>query len=186
LAALTALQGLKRHSNLTSGNKVLILGGSGGVGSIAIQMAKYYGAFVATTSSGKNAELLKKLGADLIIDYTKENWEEILKDQNYDVIYDTAGGEKHWENAQQVLKEGGVFTTIVGYKASSESKKGIKFIPYLTKENFEDLEEIAKIIQAGKVKATIAEVFSLDKALEAFELSKTHRAVGKIIVNMPM
>jgi len=184
LAGLTAYQALKVHAKATAGNKVLILGGSGGVGSLAIQLAKYFGTFVSTTSSGKNSQLMKELGADLVIDYTKENWGELLKDQNYDIIFDTAGGEKHWEFAQQVLKNGGDFVTIVQHKAQFESSKGIKFIPFLTQENLEHLGELAKIIESGKVKSLIAQTFPLEKALDAFELSKTHRAVGKVVVKL--
>jgi len=184
LAGLTAYQGLRTRSKVTAGNKVLILGGSGGVGSLTVKMEKYFGAFVATTTSGKNTELLKSLGADLVIDYTKENWGEILKGQNYDVVFDTAGGENHWGDAQGVLKDGGDFVTIVQYKAQFESTKGIKFIPFLTQEVLEDLEEISKIAQSGKLKALIAQILSFEKIVDAFELSKSHRAVGKIVIKL--
>jgi len=184
LAGLTAYQGFTLHSQVKPGNKVLVLGGSGGVGTLAVQFAKHFGAFVATTTSSKNAELMKSLGADLIIDYTKENWGEVLKGQDYDVVLEAANGENNWENAQLVLKEGGVFATIVQYKAPSESTKGIKFSFFLTKERAEDLEEIRRIIESGKLKALIAQTFPLEKVVDAFELSKSSRAVGKIVIKM--
>ena len=104
VVALTGYQALVQVGKLHNEQKILILGGSGGTGSFAIQLAKHVcGAFVATTCSSRNIEFVKELGADKIINYREENWAEILQGENYDFIYDCVGGESHWEDAQKVL-----------------------------------------------------------------------------------
>ena len=111
LVGLTAWQALIDIGKLTSGGKVLIHAGSGGVGSFAIQLAKHWGATVATTASARNADLLKQLGADIVIDYKTQRFEEMLSD--YDLVFDTQAGETQ-QRSFSVLKRGGTLVTIAG------------------------------------------------------------------------
>jgi NADPH:quinone reductase-like Zn-dependent oxidoreductase len=112
LAGLTALQALKK-GKIKTGQKVLILGGSGGVGSLAVQIGKAHGAYVAATCSTKNVQWVRDhLGADQVIDYTQQDWVQVLKGQEFDIVFDTVGGG--WNDANMVAKSGSHFVTIVG------------------------------------------------------------------------
>ncbi|RUS16331.1 NADPH:quinone reductase [Endogone sp. FLAS-F59071] len=113
LAGLTAWQALVETANVTEGQRVLIKGGSGGVGSFAIQIAKYFGAEVTTTCSERNIDLVKSLGADRAIDYTKENVTEIFKRNDFDIVFDTVGGPLY-SSASTLMKPTGRFMTVIG------------------------------------------------------------------------
>ena len=119
LAGLTAWQGLFDHGKLKAGEKVLIHAASGGVGSFAVQFAKWKGAYVIGTTSEKNIDFVKSLGADEVIDYKKEKFEERLK--NIDLVFDTLGGEIQ-KKSFHVLKEGGRLITTVRPESTDESK----------------------------------------------------------------
>jgi len=183
LAGLTAWQALFTHGHLKEGETVLIHAGAGGVGIFSIQLAKYVGAHVITTASEKNHELLYSLGADQVIDYKKENFEDILKD--VDLVFDTIGGEVA-ENSYKVLKQKtGRLITIVGEpnhdtaKSHNVSAKGIWLQP-----DGEQLQRMADLMENKKIKSIVGATFPFSKQgiYDAHALSETHHAVGKIVI----
>ncbi|MCG7381631.1 NADP-dependent oxidoreductase [Paenibacillus sp. ACRRY] len=183
LAGLTAWQALFTHGHLKEGETVLIHAGAGGVGMYAIQLAKYAGAHVVTTASEKNHELLHSLGADQVIDYKKEKFEEILKD--IDLVFDTMGGEVA-ENSYKVLKPNtGRLITIVGEpnhdtaKSHNVSAKGIWLQP-----DGHQLQKIADLMEEKKIKSIVGATFPFSRQgiYDAHALSETHHAVGKIVI----
>lgn len=183
LAGLTAWQALFTHGDLKEGETVLIHAGAGGVGIYAIQLAKYAGAHVVTTASEKNHELLYSLGADQVIDYKKENFEEILKD--IDLVFDTMGGEVA-ENSYKVLKPNiGRLITIVGEpnhdmaKSHNVSAKGIWLQP-----DGDQLQRMANLMEQKKIKSIVGATFPFSRQgiYDAHALSETHHAVGKIVI----
>ncbi|MBK8397740.1 MAG: NADP-dependent oxidoreductase [Leptospiraceae bacterium] len=206
LVGLTSWQALFDLGNLQKGQKVLIHAGSGGVGNIAIQLAKNAGAEVATTTSTTNIELVKSLGADVIIDYKKENFWELLKD--YDLVFDTMGGKSR-EDSYKVLKPGGILISISGIPTPDYADKFglnpfIKTLFYLLniknsslakkhKVNYkylfmnasgEQLSKITKLIEDNKVKPLVDKVFPLKDVKEAFSYQQTGRVKGKIIIQI--
>lgn len=183
LAGLTAWQALFTHGHLKEGETVLIHAGAGGVGIFSIQLAKYVGAHVITTASEKNHELLYSLGADQVIDYKKENFEDVLKD--VDLVFDTIGGEVA-ENSYKVLKQKtGRLITIVGEpnhdtaKSHNVSAKGIWLQP-----DGEQLQRMADLMENKKIKSIVGATFPFSKQgiYDAHALSETHHAVGKIVI----
>ncbi|MDQ0656166.1 NADP-dependent oxidoreductase [Paenibacillus sp. W2I17] len=183
LAGLTAWQALFTHGDLKEGETVLIHAGAGGVGIYAIQLAKYAGAHVITTASEKNHELLYSLGADQVIDYKKENFEEILQD--IDLVFDTMGGEVA-ENSYKVLKPNtGRLITIVGEPNHDTAKshnvlaKGIWLQP-----DGDQLQRMADLMEEKKIKSVVGATFPFSRQgiYDAHALSETHHAVGKIVI----
>lgn len=182
LAGLTAWQALVSKGNIKAGDKVLIHAGSGGVGTFAIQIAKHFGAFVATTTSGKNADLVKELGADLVIDYTTEKFEDQLSD--YDLVIDTIGGET-LARSFEVLKQGGTMVSVKGQDNEGRAEKyGVQFEWFFMSPDGEMLTELARLISAGTVKTVIDSTYPMDQAADAFDKLATGRAVGKIVVTV--
>jgi NADPH:quinone reductase-like Zn-dependent oxidoreductase len=184
LAGLTAYQTLVDVGNLDSGEKVLIHAGAGGVGSFAIQIAKNMGAYVATTASTKNVEFLESLGADKVIDYTKDDFSQELKD--YDLVIDTLGGEVQ-ESSFEVLKKGGKLVSIV------EEPEQEKADQYEVEADFhwlipdgQELAVLAQMMEDEKLKPVVGTVFpfSEQSLKDAHELSETHHARGKIVIEM--
>ncbi|WP_017795964.1 NADP-dependent oxidoreductase [Oceanobacillus kimchii] len=184
LAGLTAWQCLIDFSNIKKGDNVLIHAGSGGVGSFAIQFAKHFGAYVATTASDKNESLVKELGADRFINYKEENFHEVLKD--YDIVVDTLGGDI-LEQSFEVLKEGGKLVSIAGNPDEEKAKeKGIKAGFLWLEENGKQLSEIAELLKTGEAKPVIGHTFPFTEQglREAHQLSETHHARGKIVIKI--
>lgn len=181
LAALTAWQALFDKADLKAGQTVLIQGAAGGVGHFAVQFAAAKGAKVFATASAENAEFVKGLGADRVIDYKKEKFEEIAK--NVDVVFEMIGGETA-AKSYQCLKEGGFFVSIVGppdqAKLDERKAKGTAF---LVQPNAKQLTEIAAMIDAGKVKPDVSKTFELKDADKAQEWSKNGGSGrGKIVL----
>ncbi|AVQ98501.1 NADPH:quinone reductase [Oceanobacillus iheyensis] len=184
LAGLTAWQCLVDFGGIKKGDKVLIHAGSGGVGSYAIQFAKHFGAYVATTASGKNESFVKELGADQFINYKDTDFTEVLED--FDIVVDTIGGEIQ-EKSFQVLKEGGKLISIVQQPNEKLAKeKNIKAESIWLRENGEQLEEIAQLLESGEVVSKVGQTFPLTEegVKEAHKLSETHHARGKIVINI--
>jgi NADPH:quinone reductase-like Zn-dependent oxidoreductase len=181
LAALTAWQALFDKADLKAGQTVLIQGAAGGVGHFAVQFAAAKGAKVFATASAENVEFVKGLGADRVIDYKKEKFEEIAK--NVDVVFEMIGGETA-AKSYQCLKEGGFFVSIVGppdqAKLDERKAKGTAF---LVQPNAKQLTEIAAMIDAGKVKPDVSKTFDLKDADKAQEWSKSGGSGrGKIVL----
>ena len=182
LAGLTAWQALVTKGNINRGDKVLIHAGSGGVGTLAIQIAKYFGAEVTTTTSSKNKDLVKSLGADLVIDYTTQSFENELS--NYDLVIDAIGGDTLTKSFK-VLKKGGRLVSIKGQDTENLAKEyGVNFEWFFMSPDGEILTEIASLISQGTIKTVIDSTYSMKQAPEAFELLAKGRAKGKIVITM--
>jgi len=178
LVGITAWEGLITHAKLSAGQKVLIHGGSGGVGTLAIQLAKSKGAFVITTTSSKNEALVKALGADEVIDYKSQAFETLVK--NIDVVFDTIGG-KTQELSWQVLKEGGILVSTVGQPSEALATKfKARGVFFFIGPNAEILDNLAKLVEAGKIRPVIGAEFALADIAKAHALSESGRAIGKI------
>lgn len=183
LAALTAWQSLYEKAKIKKGQRVLIHAGAGGVGHLAIQLAKAKGAYVMATASLRNHEFLKEIGADEVIDYTKENFEEVTS--NIDVVLDSIGGEVSF-NSLKVLNKGGHLVTLLGVSEELEREAKAKKINShhtFVQPNKKQLNEISKLIDEGKLKVHLSKSYKLEKLAEAFDESKTGRVRGKIVIN---
>ncbi len=182
LAGLTAWQGLFDYGQLQQGQKVLIHAASGGVGTFAVQFAKWRGAYVIGTTSAENIDFVKQLGADEIIDYKKEQFEDKLK--NIDLVFDTIGGDTQ-RRSLQVLKDGGRLITTLKPENEEEAKERNIHIEGYTAQSYpEDLEQIAQLIDSGKVKPAISKVMPLEQAAEAQKLSEQGHTRGKIVLQV--
>ena len=182
IAALTAWQSMFALANLSSGQKILITGASGGVGSMAVQLAKTKGAFVIGTASGRNEQFVRDLGADEFVDYTKQNFEEVVKD--VDVVFDTVGGDT-LERAFQTLKKGGFLVTAVEQPSEEKAKQlGVRAARVFCKPNAQQLTEINRLIEEDKLKIHIETVLPLTEVKKAHQLSQSGRTRGKIVLQV--
>ena len=182
LAALTAWQGLFDAGKLTAGQRVLIHGAAGGVGTFAVQFARLKGAHVIGTASKRNHEFLRSLGADEAIDYTTTKFEDAVHD--VDVVLDTITGET-MERSWKVLKKGGVLVSILQPpSAEKAAAHGVRCAHVFVQPSHEQLHEIARLVDAGKVKPIIEKVFPLWDARAAHELSATGHVRGKIVLRI--
>jgi NADPH:quinone reductase-like Zn-dependent oxidoreductase len=207
LVGLTAWQALVEIAKLKKGQKVFIQAGSGGVGTFAIQLAKHLGAFVATTTSTKNIDLVKRLGADLVIDYKKEDFAAILKD--YDVALHSNRQATVLTTSLDVLKKGGTLvsltgpptpefakelglawhikaiTTLLSMGVKKTAKKlGVNFKFLFMKAAGNQLSEITKLIEAGIIGPVIDKVFPFEQVNDAMIYVETGRAKGKVVVKV--
>jgi NADPH:quinone reductase-like Zn-dependent oxidoreductase len=182
LAALTAWQGMIDNGGLQSGQRVLIHGGAGGVGHLAIQIAKAKGAWVATTCSGKDLDFVRGLGADKAIDYKTEKFENNLSD--IDLVYDLVGGETQ-ERSFKVLKQGGaLISTLQEPDKAKALYKNITIAHYMTKPNAAELSEIAELLRKGNIKPVVHATYSLEDAGKAeIALAQDH-VLGKIVLTI--
>lgn len=182
IAALTAWQVMFDAAHLSSGQKILITGASGGVGSMAVQLAKAKGAIVIGMASGKNEQFVRDLGADEFVDYTKQNFEEVIKD--VDVVFDTVGGDT-LERSFQTLKKGG-FLVSVAETASEEKARelGVETAWIICEPNAQQLAEINGLIGEGKLNIHIATVLPLIEVKKAHQLSQSGRTRGKIVLQV--
>lgn len=182
LVAVSAWQALVEHIKLQSGQKIFIHGGAGGIGSIAIQIAKHMGAYVATTATNDGVDFVKSLGADEVIDYKKQDFAEALKD--FDAAFDTVGGED-FNKAIGVLKSGGVGVSMTAQADEAKVKQqGVTAITQATQVKTHKLEEVAKLVDSGAIKPQVAEVYGLDKVQDAFEAYESGLVKGKVVVEI--
>jgi NADPH:quinone reductase-like Zn-dependent oxidoreductase len=182
LAAETAWQALFDVAKLSAGQTILIHGGSGGVGTFAIQIAKARGAKVIATASTPNQDLLKQLGADVAIDYTKTEFEDIAKD--VDVVMDTVGKDT-LARSYGVVKKGGFIVSLVARPDPAELEKhGIYGAPMSVEPNSTELAEITKLIEAKKVKVIVSQTFALADAAKAQEHVATGHTRGKVVLKV--
>ena len=182
MGALTAWQSLIDVAKLQPGQTVLIHGGSGGVGSFAIQIAKARGARVIATASTANQDLLKQLGADVAVDYTKTKFEDVAKD--VDVVLDPVGKET-LARSYGVVKKGGIVMSLVARPDPVELKKHeIHGAGISSHSDAEDLAEIAQLIDAGKIKPMVTQVLPLSEAIAAQQQAATHHTRGKVVLRI--
>jgi NADPH:quinone reductase-like Zn-dependent oxidoreductase len=180
VATLTAWQGIFGHGKLTRGQRILITGASGAVGSIAVQLAKIKGAHVIGTGSGRNEEFARKLGANEFIDYKKAKFEEEVSD--VDVVFDTVGGDTQ-ERAFQTLKRGGVLVSTVSPPSAEKATEfGVTVAMVLMMPKPDQLAEINRLVESGKLKVRVATVLPLAEVKKAHQLSASGHADGKIIL----
>lgn len=191
MAAVTALQALRDKGKIQSGNKVLINGASGGVGTFAVQIAKSYGAEVTGVCSTRNLDILQSIGADHVIDYTKENFSQ--KKQTYDLILGV-NGHQPMSVYKRALSQQGKFVHVGGSEAqlyqamffgpwiSLTGKK--KMGSFLQRSNQKDLIFISELLEAGKVKPVIDKRFKLSEVREAFRYFAEGHAQGKVVITV--
>lgn len=206
LVALTAWQVLVDRAKLSKGQKVLIHAGSGGVGTVAIQLAKHLGAFVAATTSTTNVDWVRSLGADVVIDYRKEDFAASLRD--YDVVLNSLGSDV-LEKSLRVLKPGGKLISISGPPDPDFAKdigaswmlrqimrllsrrirkqakhRGVSYSFLFMKESGEQLRKIAALVDAGVIRPVVDRVFRFDAIDEAMAYLDQGRAKGKVVVKV--
>jgi NADPH:quinone reductase-like Zn-dependent oxidoreductase len=206
LVSLAAWQALVDRAHAKPGQKVLVHAGSGGLGSTAIQLAKHLGATVATTASEKNAELVRSLGADVVVDYTREDFAEVLS--GYDVVLDSRGGE-NLEKSLTVLKPGGdaigvtgppdpgfakqlgapkfvgVVMGLLSRKVRKQARKlGVSYSFLFMRANGGQLRELASLYDGGHLRPLIDKTFPFDQTLEALAYVEHGRANGKIVITL--
>ncbi len=182
LAGISALQALEDHIKLQSGQKILIHGGAGGIGHIAIQLAKSFGAYVATTVSTNDKEFVKGLGSDEVIDYKIQKFENILKD--YDAVFDTVGGETT-DRSFKILRKGGVIVSMLGQPSQElVGKYKVRAIGQATQTDTSHLRRLAELVDSGKIKVKIDKVFPLDQVKEAFRYQEEMHPKGKVVVKI--
>lgn len=181
LGALTAWQALFDVAGLARGQRLLITGGSGGVGSLAVQIAKAAGAHVTAMASGRNADFVRSLGADVFIDYTAQPFEEVVRDM--DVVFDTVGGDT-FQRAFATLKQGGFLVTSVGFPSEEDGRRGVGVGRVTCKPNAAQLTSIRGLVEAGQLQAHVATVLPLAAVKEALALSEGGRTRGKIVLEI--
>ena len=182
LAATTAWQALVDAAKIDKGQTVLIHGGSGGVGSFAIQIAKARGAKVIATASTPNQDLLKQLGADQTIDYTTTKFEEVVKD--VDLVLDAVGKDT-LTRSYGVVKRGGIIVSIAGQPDQAElEKRGIRGSSMMAHPDAKILEELSKLIEAKKIKPIVSQIVPLAEAAKAHAQIATRHTRGKIVLKV--
>ena len=182
LAGQTAWQGLFRYGGLKAGQSALIQGGSGGVGHFAIQFAKARGARVLTTVSTKNVGFARDLGADVVIDYKTQRFEDHAVD--LDLVFDLVEGETR-ERSWSCLKKGGVLvSTLTEPSQEKASQFGVRALRYTVEADGEELAEIAGLVSSGKVKPRVQETFALTAAADALAFLEQGHSVGKIVLKV--
>jgi NADPH:quinone reductase-like Zn-dependent oxidoreductase len=182
LAGQTAWQGLFLHGQLKSGQSVLIHGGSGGVGHFAIQFAKAKGARVFATVSTANVEFARGLGADVVIDYKTQRFEDQAHD--LDMVFDLIGGETR-DRSWKLLKRGGVLvSTLTEPSQDTARQHGVRALRYTVEANGSELAEITTLVVSGKVKPHVGKTFRLEEASQAMAVVEHGGSVGKIVLSL--
>jgi NADPH:quinone reductase-like Zn-dependent oxidoreductase len=182
LASLTAWQALFDTTGLTAGQRVLIHAAAGGVGSFAVQLAHDRGAYVIGTASAENADYLRSIGAQQVIDYRTTKFEDVVRD--VDVVFDLMGGETQ-RRSFSVLKAGGFLVSASSpIDQAAAAAANIRAANMRVKPNSESLAKIAALVEAGKLKVEIAATLPLSDAAAALELSKTGHTRGKIVMTV--
>jgi len=180
VAALTAWQGIFDHGELASGQRILITGASGAVGSMAVQLAKNKSAYVIGTGSGRNEEFVRNIGADEFVDYKKAKFED--KMSGVDLVFDTVGGDTQ-ERAFHTLKRGGVLVSTVSPPSAEKAKKfGVTVAMVAVRPNPDQLAEINRLLESGKLTVRIATALPLAEVKKAHQMSASGHADGKIIL----
>lgn len=181
LAALTAWQGLFDHAALAKGQSVLVHGAAGGVGTYAVQLGKWRGARVIATAAASDAATLRQIGADEVIDYKAERFEEGAG--TVDVVFDAVGGETR-TRSWQVLRKGGTLVTLPAPIPAEELKHEARGVFFIVKPSRSQLAAIAQLIDEGKLRVLLSEVLPLERARDAFGLAARTRKPGKIVLQV--
>lgn len=182
LSALTAWQALFVHGGLSAGQTALIHGAAGGVGVFATQLARWKGARVITTASARNADFVRALGADEVIDYATTRFDEVVHDA--DVVFDAVGGDtlaRSW----RVVKPGGALVSVVSPLSGQPMRDDIRYIYFIVEPSGAQLREIGALIDAGQMHPIVDRVFPLAQARQAYEAAATGHPRGKIVITVP-
>ncbi|MFI5272344.1 MAG: NADP-dependent oxidoreductase [Ktedonobacterales bacterium] len=182
LSALTAWQALFIHAQVSKGQRVLIHGAAGGVGTYAVQFAHWAGAQVLATASARNIDFVRDLGADQIIDYATTRFEDVAHD--VDVVFDVVGGDtltRSW----QVVREGGVLVSVVSPRPTNQAlRPEVRFVWFIVEPSGEQLRQIGSLIDAGLVRPIVDQVFPLAEARRAYEAGLHGHPRGKIVLTI--
>ena len=186
LSSLTVWQAFFDHAQLARGQRVLIHGAAGGVGGFAVQIARWYGAYVIGTASSENRDFLLRLGANEVIDYRQSSFEQVVRD--VDVVLDTIGGETR-ERSWQVLKPSGMLISLPGpipeREAAAHNRRGGRNgVFFIVQPNRDQLGKIAALIDSGTIRPVIAETMPLAKARQAFERGVAGHTRGKLVLQV--
>lgn len=181
-AGLAAWQSLFDIAGLEKGQSILIHGAAGGVGTFAVQFARWKGAYVIGTASGGNVQFLKSIGADEVIDYKNQQFESLVS--NIDVVLDTVGGDT-FERSWKVLKPGGfLVTTVASIPEGVPEKYDVRAKTLITQPDGEELAQIASIIDEKQIKPIVTTVLPLKEAQKAHEMSESRHIRGKIVLRV--
>lgn len=181
LVGVSAMQALDLL-NLSFGQKILIQGGAGGIGSAAIQYAKHLEAYVATTVRGKDADFVKQLGADEVIDFEKQKIEEVLSD--YDAVFDVVRNGGVTEASYKILKSGGKIASMSNKDEALAAKFNNEFIEMNTTTDAKSLDKLRGLVEQGAIKPEIDKIFPLEQTAAAFKHLETGRPRGKVVVKI--
>ncbi|MGN9785728.1 NADP-dependent oxidoreductase [Nonomuraea sp. ZG12] len=185
LAALTAWQALVDVAGVTAGRRVLVHAAAGGVGHLAVQIAKARGAYVIGTASAGKHDLLRGLGADELVDYHEQDFAEVVRD--VDVVLEAIGGD-YAMRSLQTLREGGTIVSLLGMSeevAARAAELGIRAEAILVEPDHAAMRALAALMEAGKLHAEIAATVPLAETAKAHELGETNRTTGKIVLTVP-
>lgn len=182
LAALTAFQGLFVHGGLKPEQRVLIHGGSGGVGHIAVQLAKAKGAHVITTVGAKNVDLARKLGADQVIDYESERFDQII--ERVDLVLDLIGGETQQRSFAVIKRGGALVSTLQEPDAKLASEHDVRGVVFLTEPSGAQLAEIGRLVETEEVRPDVTATFPLEDAAKAQQKLEREHTHGKIVLKV--
>lgn len=182
LAGITAWKSLVEAAGVSSGHRVLIHGAAGGVGSYAVQLAKWRGAHVIATASAHNHDYLHGLGADQVVDYRSQRFEDVARD--VDAVFDTIGGDTQ-ERSWQVLKKGGILVSIITPPPEEKAAlHGVRQAFVFIQPDAAVLAELARLVDGGKLRPYVESVLPLAEARRAQELSQGGHARGKIVLKI--
>lgn len=182
LVGISALQAVTEHINLQARQKILIHGGTGGIGSIAVQIAKHIGAYVAATVATESVDMAKKLGVDEVIDYQTQNFTDIIHD--YDAVFNTASADM-LEKSLPVLKPGGIVVSMIGQIDEALTQKyQVTALVQSTKVNTERLNKLTTLVEANVVSVHVDSVFPLDQIQDAFRKREGGGVFGKVAIEI--
>ena len=181
LGSLTAWQAMFDVAKLTSGQRLLITGASGGVGSLAVQLAKARGVHVTGVASSRNEDFVRGLGVDVFIDYTRERFEQVASDM--DVVFDTVGGES-FQQALSSVKPGGFLVTAVAFPDQEAENRGFGIGRVQCKPDAGQLAQIAQLVDRGELKTHVETILPVAEVRQAFTLSEAGRTRGKIVLQV--
>jgi alcohol dehydrogenase len=181
LVGVSALQALVQHIHLQAGQKLFIHGASGGIGTIAMQIAKHLGAYVAGTATGEGAERIAQLGIDEVIDYKTQDFAERL--HGFDAVFDTVGGDD-FDKALSIVKPGGVAVSMVAQADELAKKHGVMAITQSTKVTTAMLDQLRELVESGVVTPQIGKIVPFLGIQQAFEARESGEVSGKVVLTM--
>lgn len=182
LTGISALQALKDHLNLQSGQRILIHGGAGGIGSLAVQLAKHLGAYVAATAGTEDVGFVHSLGADEVVDFKTQNFEDVLHD--FDAVFDTVGGTTFEKSFRVMKRGGGIVSMIAQDEKNLAGQYGVRAVLQNTSATTEKLDGLAMLLTEHVLSVRIGKVFTLDNTRDAFIARESGSTAGKVVISI--